>query len=404
MITGRAWTFFVGAGVLYLFANQTQVGWLYVMSALLAGVTLAGVWLSRGMLKGFSAQRRVQVTKSTQNRAGEGEYFEGDTLTVDLELHSSRGSSQLRVTETCPLAAPGDPYRAVRMFIPGLAANGAVRFSYDVRIDRRGLHEFPAVRMETSAPFGFRQQQRDLAEPIRLLVYPEIHTLPRLDLLDRQLAPLVPRMQAGVGYEVMGVRPYRSGDSPRDIHWRSVARTGQLIVKEYADESQPGLTIALDTFAHDYPQTEEKHVPFEWAIKCAASLGVYAQSRGYPLYLTGDADVLPFPRGALTQDALLQYLARLQPTGKTRFTPKAALGAFFAAILPFPDLAVIPPLIELQHQRIAVLAVVIDPASFPQAGPSAAKCIDSLRSAGIATCPIKFGEDWAIQLAEGQSR
>ncbi len=230
-----------------------------------------------------------------------------------------------------------------------------------------------------------------------------------LDLLDRQLAPQIPRPRAGVGYEVMGVRPFRSGDSPRQVHWRSVARTGQLISKEYADEAQPGLTLALNLYQYPYSQTDSKHTPFEWAIKCAASIGDYAQAKRYPLHVLADDTVLSVPTGPVNRWGLLQYLARVQPTGNLTLAALLArpVQSFVAAIIAWPNRTVIAPLLELHHRRVEVLAVVIDPQSFPAGGPSAAPLVDELWAAGIETRYVKFSpdaaDDWAHQLSEAMA-
>jgi uncharacterized protein (DUF58 family) len=392
MITARARTFLVAGAVLYFFANQTQVGWLYAMSALLIGMVLASGWLSRGILRKINAERHVGTNE-------DAELFESDEINIELAIHAGKTALQVRVTESCPLAALDASQRETRMFIPSLPAGAGVKFDYKVTLDRRGVHEFPLLKLETRAPFGFFEHHHKLPVSTRVLVYPEVRPLRRVDLLDHQLASQVARPKAGVGYEVMGVRPFRSGDSARDIHWRSVARTGKLIVKEYADEAQPGLTLALDLFQHPYPQTDSKHTPFEWAVKCAVSIGDYALLKGYPLHLLADDAV---PRGPVNRWALLQYMARVQPGNDKPLRLGQPLQAFVAAILPWPDPAPVTSLLELHRQRIEVLAVVIDPQSFPAGGPSAAAIVDELRAAGVETRYVKFDNDWSYQLSEEQ--
>lgn len=393
MPTSRALTFLSAALVLYLFANQTQVGWLYVMSALMAGTVLAAWFLSRGMLKGIRAERKI----------GQVEMHEGDTVSINLGLHKGRGAaSQIRLEEKCPLAAPESPERTFKLFIPSLPSSGAVEFDYDVLVDRRGLHEFPPLGLHSSAPFGFFKRHSVVHAPTRAVVYPEVRPLKRLELLDKQAAPEVTRQRAGLGYEVIGVRPFRSGDSARHIHWRSVARTGELMSKEFADEAQPGLTLVLDLFAHPYPQTESKHVPFEWMVKTAASIADYARLKGYPLHILTDSEVLPIPSGPVAWSALLQYLARIQPTGKR---PLAEVfgghttQAFVAAVIPWPDDRLLSTLNELRHKRADVLAVVLDPETFPAGGESGQWFASALAAGGTDTRLIRFGDDWTAQLA-----
>ena len=57
--TARTITLLVAAFFIYLFGNQTQVGWMFVMSALLAGTVLAAWMLNRHALRGVAIEREV---------------------------------------------------------------------------------------------------------------------------------------------------------------------------------------------------------------------------------------------------------------------------------------------------------------------------------------------------------
>ncbi len=411
MPTSRTASFLLAALVLYFFANQTQVGWLYVMSALLAGTVLAAWWLGRGILRHISADRTV-------GRDGispyETELYEGDTVTVGLTLHNTgRASAALiRAAEHCPLM-PSES-APLQLFIPTLPVSSSVRIDYEVTIDRRGLHEFPPLKLASRAPFGFFQRHRSLPAPTRVLVYPELRRLRRLSLLDRQPAAQLTHPRAGLGTEIIGVRPFRSGDSPRHIHWRTAARTGQLASKEFADETQPGLTLAIDLFRHPYPPEGyqpsgglKKHTPFEYAVKVAASIGDYALRRNCPVHFATDASAWPAPSGAVTRIALLEYLARLQPVGKNKLADvlnNRAAQTFVAVILPWPDSTIVESLVALRHRGLEVLAVLLDPESFPSGGPSARVLADELSALGIESRLIKFGDDWTTKLTNDDGR
>lgn len=395
MPTSRAYSFVAASVILYLFANQTQVAWLYVVAALLLGSVVAAGWLNRSALKGLSGARKIGDSSNA-------DLYEGDETTVELTLRQASGStSHLRLTEPCPLAAPDDPFRATRLFVPSLPAQSAVQFQYTLTLDRRGLHEFPPLEIASGAPFGMFRRESTLNIPTRVLVYPEVRPLQRLELLDRKLTAQIARQRAGVGTEVLGVRTYRTGDSPRHIHWRSVARTQQLMSKEFADEAQPGLTLVMDLCAHPYPTTEGKHTPFEWAVKCAASIGDYARHKGYALHLLTDSKALAFPTGAVSWMALLQYLSRVQPTGKrplAQIIGQQPLQQFAAVLMPWPDERALESLIDLRQRGINVLAVILDPATFPQPGISAEGINTRLQAADIQTRLVAYGEDWAEQL------
>lgn len=405
MPTRRASTFLFLALLLYLFANQTQVGWLYVMSALLTGVVGAAFGINRRALKGLAGERKM----------GSGEYeerFEGDDVTLSLTLSNPRHppAAQIRVLETCPLADPASENYHLNLFIPTLSSTQTTHLQYLISIYRRGVYEFPPLTLSTRAPFGLFHQKRSLNLPTRALVYPELRPLARLDLLDRQPSVNLTRPRAGRGTEVIGVRPYRPGDSPRHIHWRSVARfsghSGPLISKEFVDESQPGLTLALDLFPHGQstplPQTGSKHTPFEWMVKLAASIGDYAIRRGYALHLLTDETAWPAPHGPITRQALLEFLARIYPSGKyplSQLLTTHNTQSFVAALFPYPDSEALAPLLSLKQQGIQALAVLPNPASFPTPGPSAAPLAEEWIVRGIETRLVQFGEDWAGQLS-----
>jgi uncharacterized protein (DUF58 family) len=401
MPTSRTYSFLVAALVLYFFGTTTQIGWLYVMSALLIGMIVAAWLLNRKTLAGLSATREVGADL-------ESDIHEADAVAVKLTLRNARRipAAHLRTTERCPFAAPASPERELSVFAPSLPARGEATCGYEVVVDRRGLHEYPTLTIASRAPFGFFERRITVALPTRVLVYPEVRELRRLSLLDNRPSVQKTRQRAGVGSEVMGVRPYRSGDSPRHIHWRSVARTGELISKEFADEARPGLTIALDMLRNPRPWIDSKHTPYEWAIKSAASIGEYAQRRGFPLHVLADADALMPPPGPLTWTAFMQYLARIQPTG-TRTLADVLDGqpvqTLVAALISVPDTTMLAALSALHHRGLGVLAVVFDPESFPAGGPSAVPLADALTAAGIDTRLVRYGDDWTQTLSETDS-
>jgi uncharacterized protein (DUF58 family) len=404
--TSRAVTLLIAAVMLYFFGNQTQVGWMYVMSALLAGVVLAGWLLNRHALRGIAVERQVPAESLWEGGIPNVELYEGDRTAVRLAFRNTGRllAAHVRTVERCPLVAPDDPEREMALFVPSLpSGHGGVYFDYEVELYKRGVHEFPPLEMSSRAPFGFFRRFRQIAEPTRVLIYPEVRRLNHFRLLDHRLSLQVARPRAGVGTEILGVRPYRSGDSPRRIHWRAVARTGKLISKEFVDESRPGLTLVVDVGRHPYPKARTKHTPFEWAVKVAASIGDYALARGYPLYLYADDEAWPAPAGPITRVPLLEYLARVQPTGGRALARVLDEGLpltcpCVAVILPWPDASAVEALVELRYRGLAVLVILLDPVSFPDGGPSSGPLADALHAADLETSFIQFGEDWRDQL------
>lgn len=400
-MTSRAVTFLIASATLYFFANQTQVGWLYVMAAALLGVVLVSWQFNRRMLHQLGAERWLEGEANLRPREGDEA-----RLALTMQQGRTRSDAQLEVQANNPLAPPGE--RDQRFFVAQLGAGQHLSVTQDFVIHRRGVYSAPPVQIRTRAPFGFVKRKRSLPATLDEVVFPELRMLPRLALLDRQFSPEVHQRRAGVGSEVMGVRAYRSGDSPRHIHWRTVARTGRLATKEFAEESQPGLTLALDLYAHPYPDYADKRNPFEWSVKAAASIGDYALRRGYPLHVAWDSDALAVPAGSLSDDALGQVLARVAPAGRQPLADMLSARThqrFLAVLVPWPDgetMRSLPGTLSLLHgQGLRTLVVVIDAATFPGGGPPGERLAGTLRGAGLPDVRVlRFGEDWVPVLAE----
>jgi len=154
-----------------------------------------------------------------------------------------------------------------------------------VRVTPRGwavaAADFPK-RLAPARAFAARRGPCSLAAagPEGVLVCPEYRELERLGLFDQRPAVETSAARLGAPGEFVGVRDYRPGDAGRNVHWRSSARAGRLIVKEFAAETQPALTLALDLRADSAlgPQGDT----LELGIKVAASLARNAQRRSLP--------------------------------------------------------------------------------------------------------------------------
>ena len=104
---------------------------------------------------------------------------------------------------------------------------------------RRGPVGASGWTIVTSDPLGVWRGRRRCADKEVTLVLPRFTSLAgRVEV--RELETSVPSPRAGGGSEMFGVREYRPGDSLRRIHWRSTARHGELVVREY---EPPGLRV-----------------------------------------------------------------------------------------------------------------------------------------------------------------
>lgn len=370
MPTRRAWTLLFLAVAFYGLANQTQVGWLYLFADAFIGFWIVAWLYSLGMLRGLGLSRTLHAPDSPEQaepRESLPTFHEGDPLRVTLTItnRGAPGVFLVRGEERCPAAPP--PEQAQPFFLPLLLRQQQRRFHYDTTCDRRGHFHFPPLRLHSAGPFGLFRRQRPLELPSELLVYPYYHRLKRLPLLESKKFPERQAPRIGAGGEVIGVREYRPGDSPRLIHWRSTARTGQLVVKEFADEEQPALTVALD-LQHLPGEVEDKYSPFESALRLAASLGYYATQKGIPFHLAGESPRWSPPRNALSWWGILNYLARVEADGESPYAQllhKIAGVPLLVALVTQPSEATLQALSTLHRRGTRTLAYLITPDGSP---------------------------------------
>ncbi len=178
---------------------------------------------------------------------------------------------------------------------------------------RRGVFGSGPVTLTTGAPFGFLRSTRTIDVPSDLVVVPrwvEVKSFPILEPSSYPADVLHERARTGAGEEFIGVRDYRPGDPRRAVHWRSTARAGHLVVREFEEEvaSRVSLVIA----GRDVGTPPES--AYETLVTAAASIGIYALQTGHPVQLVR-AGAAGAPERLVDPDrfALLEWLARAQP-------------------------------------------------------------------------------------------
>ncbi len=73
--------------------------------------------------------------------------------------------------------------------------------------------------------------------------------------------------------EVRGVRPYRPGDAIRDVHWRTTARRGELVVREYDAAPAPGLVLVVEPWLPPAPTAADR-ARLESALSLAVTIAL----------------------------------------------------------------------------------------------------------------------------------
>jgi uncharacterized protein (DUF58 family) len=207
----------------------TRAGWAF--AAVIAVTFIAGMNYGNGLamllcfwLAGFGLVAMLQTQRQLSGlsiRTAVAEpAFAGQTVALRMQIESRRTS---------------DLFAGMARG-PGIAAQatdqpGALQLELQLPAPARGPWRAPALRLESSAPFGLFRTWTWLQLDVRTLVYPAPHgNLP---------VPEVPgsdngKSKPGAGLdELAWLRAFREGDSPRQVAWKAYARGAPLLVREY---------------------------------------------------------------------------------------------------------------------------------------------------------------------------
>lgn len=214
------------------------------------------------------------------------------------------------------------PFRTARfqpVEIPPVPPNQSAEIQMKLTPLRRGVLRFAAATVGRSDPLGLFNALVRQPLPQSLLVLPRRYLVPPIALpgsMKYQQGGVAMASSVGQSDEFVSLRDYRRGDPYRHIHWRSWAKTGAPIVKEYEDEFFVRHALVLDTFSSD-PFSEA----FEEAVSVAASFActIQTQESLLDLLFAGtQAYCFTAGRGLAHADQLLEVLASVQANTNDR--------------------------------------------------------------------------------------
>ena len=290
------------------YGTTSEVSWLFLLASWVAALCVVSFIYSLWNRAGLRPHLLVLGTRSAPGSPIDdlpvhlvrsaplpAPIFEGDGLELEVGLDTT--------------GAPRGPARLVG-FIGSeriTAATGLVPRSgwrRPVALDglRRGPVGARAFVVESSDVAGMFRSRRSSPDAEVALVLPRFGSLVGKGQA-RELEASVAAPRAGSGTELFGVREYRPGDSLRRIHWRSSARHGELVVREY---EPPGLQT-LGIFCDPNPGNSDVA---DQLARLAASEASDCLSHGGRVMLWGPGLVPSVEGEARSLWAALEWLAR----------------------------------------------------------------------------------------------
>lgn len=280
-------------GVLLLIgvaAVNTGNNLLYlVVATLLSLIIISGV-MSESTLRGIKVQRQLPPF-----------VFKGTPSRVILKVSNTKKlfpSYSFKVTEI-----DGPPAGA---YVLKLGPFETVNISAEYTFQKRGVHRLSGLKVSTRFPFGlFTKGKEEPLDEVALV-------LPSIEKGQLSLSGSQPRSGArtlsgkGEGGGLYGLREYTLVDDARHIHWKSAARSENLLLKEFEKESNE---VVMVVFQNTGPANEL----FEELVdEAAGTVNAYIE-KGFSVGLRTLSSEIPPAPGREQLIRLLRELALISP-------------------------------------------------------------------------------------------
>jgi uncharacterized protein (DUF58 family) len=359
MLAGRGFAVFVTGIAMWLAARFLGSPGLEVVAIGITGLPVLASFAAKRGARRLTVRRRLSDV-----RINPGSRV---TVTLDVENRSPIGTSFLLLEDRLPTPLG----RAARLVIGGIRPGAREQATYTLVPQSRGRYLIGPLVVDVSDPFALSRLRLEFDEREELLVSPEIEDLGAAP--DPASGPSFGASRARqlfrTGEEYYTMRAYQEGDDLRRIHWPSVARTGELMIRQDESTRRASGLVFLDTRAAALGRT---HTPaFERGVSAAASIGVLLARRGFVLRL-GTTEL---PAAALSEDRFLDALTGISHAEVRSIGP--ALAHLRAGSSPDTSLVFVsaPPVpAELGAliragagfgQKLAVLIYPTDPGRLP---------------------------------------
>jgi uncharacterized protein (DUF58 family) len=328
------------------------------------GVGLASLPIVAALYARFRRRRIAMRRRLSEVRVAPGTRV---TVTLDLENRSVAPTTFLLVEDRLPPPLG----RSARLVVSGIAGRTGQRVAYSILPQARGRYRLGPLAVDVQDAFGLTRHRLEFDQMDELLVTPEIEDLTHTP--DPAFGPNVgssrTRQLFRTGEEYFTMRQYQQGDDLRRIHWASVARTGELMIRQDESSRRASGLVFVDNRSSAIGQSYGP--AFERAVSVAASVGALLANGGFGLRLgTADGPAVP-----VSDERFMDALAGLSHVSTRSVAPALArLRAAASADVSLVFVSGMPSPSELTAllragsgfgPRLAVLVYPVDPRALP---------------------------------------
>jgi uncharacterized protein (DUF58 family) len=156
---------------------------------------------------------------------------------------------------------------------PSLRRHGRFVHEFPLPTAHRGIVEIGPVRTIRADPIGLVRRELIWTESTELFVHPRTIAIPSTSTgFVHDLEGSATRDLTNSDVSFHALREYQPGDERRYIHWKSTAKTGTYMVRQFEETRRSHIVIAQSLARSDYATDAE----FEMGVSVTGSLGVRA--------------------------------------------------------------------------------------------------------------------------------
>lgn len=180
----------------------------------------------------------------------------------DVAAMRVRGNWRARIAQGIGQLFGSKAITKATAFVPCVEPRATARTSYELLFSQRGRYSLRGLCLRSSFPLGLVEAMATIDDRREVLILPRIGRL-SAEWTHRIAAALSGegerqlRHRAGDG-EFFAVRPFQSGDSTRWMHWRTTARAGRPMVRQFERESTATVAFVLDPYLPAEPTAGER--------------------------------------------------------------------------------------------------------------------------------------------------
>jgi uncharacterized protein (DUF58 family) len=305
-LTREGWIYLGGIVLVALAAINTGNNLLFlILSCLIASILMSGILSS---LTVMGVELNLQLPEHI---------FAGQTVRGIVELKNEKQmlpSFSLRVEAVTKKNASTAVLLATPVYFPYVPRQEAVKQALPLLFAKRGLYRQETFRIVTRFPFGFLQKARRLDLGSEALVYPSVEATPEfLDVLPG-IQGAIETLAKGRGHDLYALRDYLPTDSARHVHWKASARSGSLMVREFAREDDTRVLLVLDPHseaARPNASASDKEC-FERTVELCAAIAWNFRERGTLLEFRSSTATVPLASATENIFEVLRHLALVE--------------------------------------------------------------------------------------------